>query len=186
MNSIEAAESAQLNGLLLRGPTRVPDQPDVATWWPQYLAITQHWQTAIARAVLAGFSADRLAWAFCGGYQAALHQLTRPLSANPILPTDALAAFCATEKTGNHPRAIQSTLTPDGDGFLRLTTIAHLVRAVGPALATVRRRRSQRATLATRSALVFIGARCPSTTYNTRLAEDRRLHRLSVAAYSVN
>ena len=40
MNSIEAAESAQLNGLLLRGPTRVPQQPDVATWWPQYLAIT--------------------------------------------------------------------------------------------------------------------------------------------------
>ena len=53
MNSIEAAESAQLNGLLLRGPTRVPQQPDVATWWPQYLAITQHWQTPIARAALA-------------------------------------------------------------------------------------------------------------------------------------
>src|SRR5689334_9694851 len=58
----------------------------------------------IDAAVAGGFSADRLAYAFASGYEAALHalvtQLDRPL----------VASFCVTEEAGNHPRAIQTVV----------------------------------------------------------------------------
>lgn len=54
-------------------------------------------------AVRCGFAADRLGWAFAGGYQAAGRQLLGPLGGG-------LFALCATEATGGHPRAIQTRL----------------------------------------------------------------------------
>jgi hypothetical protein len=64
------------------------------------------------RAIRGGAEADRLGWAFASGYQAALRAL------DPSLPDDVIAALCVTEADGNFPRAIRSTLTPHGDGFL--------------------------------------------------------------------
>ena len=57
--------------------------------------------TTVARAAIGGARADRVAYAFAGGYQLALEALTG---------TPGATAFCVTEATGNHPRAIQTTL----------------------------------------------------------------------------
>jgi alkylation response protein AidB-like acyl-CoA dehydrogenase len=55
-----------------------------------------------------------VACAFAGGYQGALRALV------PSLPGDAIASFCATEESGNHPRAIATTLRTRGEGRLAL------------------------------------------------------------------
>lgn len=62
------------------------------------------------RALFGGARADRLGLAFVAGYRAALDALlpTRPPSLS------ALAALCATEVGGNHPRAIETTLDAEG------------------------------------------------------------------------
>ena len=58
------------------------------------------------QALLGGFDADRVGWAFASGYQAALRALL------PELPADAVAAFCVTEESGNRPRDIHTRITP--------------------------------------------------------------------------
>jgi alkylation response protein AidB-like acyl-CoA dehydrogenase len=55
------------------------------------------------RALVAGFSSDRLGYAFLGGYQAALARLVAPRSSRR-------AGLCATEEGGVHPRAIRTRL----------------------------------------------------------------------------
>lgn len=67
----------------------------------------------IDRAVAGGFLADRLGYAFAAGYGAALHAL-----AKGGLPDDRVAAFCATEEEGAHPRAIRTVLAQDESGKL--------------------------------------------------------------------
>jgi alkylation response protein AidB-like acyl-CoA dehydrogenase len=66
-------------------------------------------------ALLGGFDADRVGWAFASGYQAALRALV------PDLPTDAVAAFCVTEEGGNRPRDIATRITPTHDGSVSIT-----------------------------------------------------------------
>ncbi len=65
----------------------------------------------IERAAFGGLSADRLGFAFAAGYREALRRLV------PALGHDR-AALCVTERGGGHPRAIETTLTADGDGYL--------------------------------------------------------------------
>ena len=89
----------------LRADTAAEPTETVAQWWPTWLAICNRHAEPIERAVAAGFAADRVAWAFAGGYQAALRALS------PALPNDALAALCVTEETGNRPSDIQTTIT---------------------------------------------------------------------------
>src|SRR5262245_47959834 len=67
-----------------------------------------------ALAIAGGFAADRVAWAFASGYQAALRALL------PELPHHTLAAFCVTEAEGNRPRHIRTTIAPQPDGTLRI------------------------------------------------------------------
>ncbi|MCC7538423.1 MAG: acyl-CoA dehydrogenase family protein [Deltaproteobacteria bacterium] len=80
----------------------------------------------MARAILGGYAADRIAFAFAAGYHAALGALVG------VLPADARVALCATEEGGAHPRAIHTTLkeAPDGrlrlDGTKRFVTLASL------------------------------------------------------------
>jgi hypothetical protein len=50
-----------------------------------------------------------MGYAFAGGYSEALRALVPGL--------EGITALCATEQGGNHPRAIETTLTPDGDDF---------------------------------------------------------------------
>ena len=56
----------------------------------------------VDRAIAAGAAADRLGFAFAGGYTAALAALVPGLTG--------VAALCATEDGGNHPKAIKTTL----------------------------------------------------------------------------
>ena len=109
-------------GHLLRASPEAAECPEVARWWPAYQALAATWKNPMDRAIVAGFSSDRVAWAFASGYQCALAALF------PSLPEDALAALCVTEEEGNHPRAIRTTLkrTASGwrlDGAKRWTTL---------------------------------------------------------------
>ena len=71
---------------------------DISAWLDHLDACP--FDDSIDRALWAGFEADRLGYAFAGGYQAALARLfgTRR------------ASFAATEAGGGHPRAITTTL----------------------------------------------------------------------------
>jgi alkylation response protein AidB-like acyl-CoA dehydrogenase len=62
-------------------------------------------------AIEAGHRADRLGYAFAGGYQAALGALV------PGLPHACLASLCATEAQGNHPRRIETRLERTDAGW---------------------------------------------------------------------
>jgi alkylation response protein AidB-like acyl-CoA dehydrogenase len=99
-------------GPLLSSPAVPANEcPDVRAWWPRWRALASSTPRPFERAVLGGVEADRLAWAFASGYQAALRAL------DPSLPDDAIAALCVTEEGGNSPRAIRTTLTPHHEGF---------------------------------------------------------------------
>jgi hypothetical protein len=91
-------------GHLLQASSGAEECEDVARWWPGYLRLERTWRNPMDRAMVAGSSADRAAWAFAGGYQCALQALF------PGLPEDALAALCVSEDEGNHPRAIRTAL----------------------------------------------------------------------------
>ncbi|MDM4771983.1 acyl-CoA dehydrogenase family protein [Solimonas sp. SE-A11] len=111
---------------LLTGPCKAPACPDVASWWPRHLARSRETPDTMTQAILGGYHADRVGWAFASAYQAALRALV------PQLPADTVAALCVTEKDGNSPRAIRSelregllngakrwaTLGPEGQLFL--------------------------------------------------------------------
>ena len=64
----------------------------------------------IERAICLGYKADRVAYAFIAGFQAALQSLF------PDLQSSQLGAICITESGGNHPSAIQTRLAPPEDG----------------------------------------------------------------------
>jgi len=98
-------------GHLLRASPEVAACDDVTRWWPAYLQLARTWKNPMDRAMVAGFSADRAAWAFAGGYQCALQALF------PGLPEDTLAALCVTEEEGNHPRVIRTALQRAGSGW---------------------------------------------------------------------
>jgi acyl-CoA dehydrogenase len=95
--------------------TRADAVETVAQWWPRWTAIAAAHAWPIARAIAGGFAADRVAWAFASGYQAALRAMV------PDLPDNALAAFCVTEEAGNRPRAIRTTITHLRDGGVSIS-----------------------------------------------------------------
>jgi acyl-CoA dehydrogenase len=76
-------------------------------------ATTEGLAAPVDRAIAGGFSADRVAYAFAAGYQAALLALVGDTAAEgPV-------ALCITEQGGAHPRAIATMLRPaEGGGFL--------------------------------------------------------------------
>src|SRR6185436_8579659 len=84
----------------------------VAQWWPRHRAIAAGHPDPIHQAIVGGFVADRVGWAFASGYQAALHSLF------PEAPGDRICALCVTEAEGNSPKAIKSSLKRNGDGWL--------------------------------------------------------------------
>lgn len=87
-----------------------PDATTLQAWWEATQAERAAWSTTIDRAVIGGALADRMAFAFAGGYHEALQQLVPSLEGNR-------ASLCATEEGGNHPRAIKTTLTRVGDHY---------------------------------------------------------------------
>ena len=78
--------------------------PDVATldrWRSATAAARAAWQAPVDRALIGGACADRLGFAFANGYAEALRALVGDVG---------VAALCATEEGGAHPRAIQTRL----------------------------------------------------------------------------
>lgn len=94
----------------------------VAQWWQRHRAIAAEQPDPIHQAIVGGFVADRVGWAFASGYQAALRALF------PDAPADRICALCVTEADGNSPKAIKSSLRKDGahwllNGAKRWTTL---------------------------------------------------------------
>ena len=102
------------NHLLSVDPTPAPGT-GVLDFWGAARARMSRFDHSVDRAVVGGLAADRLGYAFAAGYHTAVRALV------PSLPPERLYALCATEEKGNHPRAIESRLTPAGDGRYRLT-----------------------------------------------------------------
>lgn len=83
-------------------------------WWEATRDERARGASPIDRAVVGGALADRIGFAFAGGYHEALQQLAPSLGG-------ARASLCATEETGNHPRAIRTTLTRVAEHGWQLT-----------------------------------------------------------------
>lgn len=77
---------------------------DFAQWKSVFNRIQDRNQQPWQQALIAGYHADSVGYAFAAGYQAAL---TRLLGCRP----QGLMALCVTESQGNHPKAIATTLT---------------------------------------------------------------------------
>jgi len=100
--------------LLIAGATDAPPCETVSAWWRQHRALCTAHARTIEQAIVGGYSADRVAWAFATAYQAALRALI------PSLPSDALVALCVTEADGTAPKAMRSELSVDAHGALML------------------------------------------------------------------
>lgn len=96
---------------LLTEPLGAPSD-SLESWRSRHLQLAERFATPVDLALAGGLCADRVAFAFASGYQAALHALV------PSLPRERLAALCATEKGGGHPRAMHTRLS--GSGPLQL------------------------------------------------------------------
>jgi acyl-CoA dehydrogenase len=83
-------------------------------FWKRHLAALAEGRSPIDEAILGGFSADRLGYAFAAGYHAALRALA------PDLPPTSVVSLCITEQGGGHPRAILTKLHPDGESHYRI------------------------------------------------------------------
>ncbi|MEO7732355.1 MAG: acyl-CoA dehydrogenase family protein [Kofleriaceae bacterium] len=92
-----------------------PAVDQLAAWWAATAAARDAWSTPFDRAFAGGVYADRLGFAFAAGYAAALHALV------PALAPGSIAALCATEDGGNHPRAIRTRLVARAPGHATLT-----------------------------------------------------------------
>lgn len=101
---------------LLRNEPKPIESDDVVSWWRATESVRRRFERPIERAIVGGFSADRLGFAFVGGYQAAL----RALVGAHAPPDEQLGSFCVTEARGNHPRAIEARLVRLPSGELRL------------------------------------------------------------------
>jgi acyl-CoA dehydrogenase len=107
---------------ILAGPSHVANVAEVATlelWWAGQTDARARWEVPVDCAVVCGFGADRLGYAFAAGYDAALRSMVPSLasdSADEHGKNDKMAAFCATEEGGNHPRSIRTSLLPTDDG----------------------------------------------------------------------
>jgi hypothetical protein len=116
MTGPHLATSPAIDALLrcVLDPALVP--PEVTTlraWWDATDARRTAWSSPIDRALVGGACADRLGFAFAGGYTEALRAL--------VPDTDGITALCATEEGGNRPRAIQTSLVPGAPGRYLVT-----------------------------------------------------------------
>jgi alkylation response protein AidB-like acyl-CoA dehydrogenase len=97
-------------------PARVPPAvDDLRSWWDATATDRAAWTDPFDRAFAGGACADRLGFAFAGGYAEALRALV------PELPPGSISALCATEEAGVHPRAIRTRLAPAGPGRYELS-----------------------------------------------------------------
>ncbi len=109
-------ESGAILSWLIENRARIAPCPEtLEAWWASVRAPTARWREPVDRALARAFLADRVAYAFAAGYQAALRRLV------PSLPDDRVVSLCVTEEKGNHPRAIETRLDRDPAGVSRIT-----------------------------------------------------------------
>lgn len=97
----------------LTAPTTVPELASVAQWRQQWQHTAEAGGSPFDLAVRGGYAADRLAWAFASGHQAAMRALL------PALPPAQILCFCLTEPAGNRPRDLRTVCRADGaEGFV--------------------------------------------------------------------
>lgn len=95
--------SLALLDAVLGAPAPSPCE-DVGAWVSAHRARIAEAASPWDAAVRGGVAADRVGYAFAGGYQAALWALV------PMRDRGRMAALCATEPGGAHPRAIATTI----------------------------------------------------------------------------
>jgi len=105
---------ALLRFLLTESPTPEP-LDSLEAWWARHLRLSSRFETPVDLACAAGFSVDRLGYAFASGYHAALRSLL------PGVGREERVALCITESGGGHPAAIHTRLTRTGPGALLLS-----------------------------------------------------------------
>jgi acyl-CoA dehydrogenase len=88
---------------------RPPTADTLATWWAATTAIRAPFDAPVDRAIVGGAWADRLGFAFAGGYQAALQAL--------VPEHGGIGALCVTEAKGNAPKHVETTLVRTGDHY---------------------------------------------------------------------
>ena len=89
---------------LLRADSNRWQAMPMADWFARFRSEVENVERPIDRALLGGRKSDSVGFAFAGAYQSAieaLFSLSEPL----------LASVCVTEAGGNHPRAINASLT---------------------------------------------------------------------------
>lgn len=83
----------------------------VSQWRSEIFTNLGRYSTWLDKAMAGGFLSDRLAYVFLSGYQAALH------AKFPMLNPYKIAAFCVSEQGGNRPKAIQTSMQGEGEGY---------------------------------------------------------------------
>jgi acyl-CoA dehydrogenase len=108
------ASGLAVMAFMLQAPPGPPARiDDFVQWKRAWKALAPAWKTPIDRALAGGFAADRPAWAFAAGYQAAIQRLV------PGFGPEGIAALCITEEGGAHPAGLQCRLTGPAGGANR-------------------------------------------------------------------
>jgi acyl-CoA dehydrogenase len=100
---------------ILASPPDPEPIPSLEAWWRRHRTVARFASLPIDQAILGGYAADRIGYAFASGYQTALHALVSDL------PPERFASFCVTERGGGHPRVIETRLTQEGAAAYRVT-----------------------------------------------------------------
>src|SRR6476620_8694313 len=107
--STVAAVSESLDLLLRKLLELRASAPDsLESWWKATAEPRGGFDTPVDRALLGGALADRVGFAFIGGYEAALESL--------FGATPGITSLCVTEPAGNRPQDITTTLKETGTG----------------------------------------------------------------------
>lgn len=101
----------ELVNILLSGSVQQLSYDTISEWFSAFNQQTRLFELPIDRAILGGRMSTCLGFAFAAAYQSAIEALFKP---DEIV----LSSFCVTEKTGNHPRAIETTLSCQEDTLL--------------------------------------------------------------------
>lgn len=104
-----ARDLSVVDHLLRASPAPPPPVGTFEEWKEAWDLLCSRWAAPIDRALAGGLAADRPAWVFAAGYQAAIQCLLGAAA------TTAIAAICITEKDGPHPARIKSRLRPDAE-----------------------------------------------------------------------
>lgn len=103
----------------LRARPAAPEITSADHWCADWWASAAQGGTAFDLAVRSGFRADRLAWAFASGHQAAIRALL------PGVAPQQIVAFCLTEPGGNRPQDLRTTRQAGPDGGWRIDGEKH-------------------------------------------------------------